>query len=235
LQRHRFHILLGTLVLLLVSGPVVHLLHPISHPLLARIAVVVAFTAVLLSAVLAVSQTRLTGTIAITLAVPTVLLQCLTVIVPWHGIEVAVHVFGILTLAYIAIVILGHLFSVKHITFDMISASLCVYLVLGVLWADIYSLTELLEPGSFHFNLAEDKASGQMRFGAEKTILPIYFSYVTLTTLGYGDIVPVSPAARMFAIVEAVVGQLYLAVLVARLVGLHISHSATGGRPRHPQ
>jgi voltage-gated potassium channel Kch len=58
-----------------------------------------------------------------------------------------------------------------------------------------------------------------------ESIYPIYFSLVTLTTLGYGDIVPTAAAARMLAAVEAVVGQLYLAVLVARLVGLHIAQA----------
>lgn len=54
----------------------------------------------------------------------------------------------------------------------------------------------------------------------------IYYSFVTLTTLGYGDIVPVSPSARSLATLEALTGQLYLTVLVARLVGLQITHSA---------
>ena len=64
-----------------------------------------------------------------------------------------------------------------------------------------------------------------MRLRAAEAVLPLYYSFITLTTLGYGDVVPVSAAARMFAAIEAVMGQLYLAVLVARLVGLHISHA----------
>ncbi len=54
-----------------------------------------------------------------------------------------------------------------------------------------------------------------------------YYSFVTMTTLGYGDIVPASPVARMCAVLQAVLGQLYLAVLVARLVGLHILHATS--------
>jgi hypothetical protein len=53
----------------------------------------------------------------------------------------------------------------------------------------------------------------------------LYFSFVTLCTLGYGDIVPVSPVAQTFSAVEAIIGQLYLAVLVARLVGMHTAHT----------
>ncbi len=57
-----------------------------------------------------------------------------------------------------------------------------------------------------------------------------YFSFETLTTLGYGDIVPRSPAARMLATIEAVMGQIYLTVLIARLVGLHIAHASSSTR-----
>lgn len=56
--------------------------------------------------------------------------------------------------------------------------------------------------------------------------IPIYYSFVTMTTLGYGDIVPTNPASRMLSVLQALTGQLYLVVLVARIVGLHITHSA---------
>ena len=64
-----------------------------------------------------------------------------------------------------------------------------------------------------------------MRFGAERSITALYYSFVTLTTLGYGDITPVSASARMLSVVEAIIGQLYIAVLVARMVGLNIVHT----------
>ncbi|MEE9226447.1 MAG: potassium channel family protein, partial [Acidobacteriota bacterium] len=57
----------------------------------------------------------------------------------------------------------------------------------------------------------------------------VYYSFVTLSTLGYGDITPVTPPARAFSFLEAVTGQLYLAVLIAGLVGIHISHRFRGG------
>ncbi len=62
-----------------------------------------------------------------------------------------------------------------------------------------------------------------MRFGGDDSTAVIYYSFVTLTTLGYGDIVPISPAARVLATGEAVIGQIYLTVLVARFVGMHIA------------
>ena len=69
-----------------------------------------------------------------------------------------------------------------------------------------------------------------MRLGKEPAGVEFYYSLVTMTTLGYGDIVPVTPAARSLTTLEAVVGQLYLAVLVARLVGLHVADSIRRSR-----
>ena len=70
---------------------------------------------------------------------------------------------------------------------------------------------------------------GSLRHGQDQAFTAaemVYYSFVTLTTLGYGDIVPVSPSARALATLEALTGQLYLTVLVARLVGLHITHAS---------
>jgi len=69
-----------------------------------------------------------------------------------------------------------------------------------------------------------------MRFGSEKSVTPLYFSYTTMTTLGYGDLVPHAPIARMLTSIQAVTGQIYLAVLVARLVGMQIAESRSGGK-----
>jgi hypothetical protein len=64
----------------------------------------------------------------------------------------------------------------------------------------------------------------------ERSIALLYFSFTTLTTVGFGDITPVSGFARMFSVTEAIAGQVILVVLVARLVGMHVAQS-TGGRP----
>ena len=102
----------------------------------------------------------------------------------------------------------------------MIVASLCAYLLLAVWFTNAYSLINIVDPSSFRV-LSEPSNS----FGDTADGLALYYSIVTLTTLGYGDIVPTNSFARMLAAVEAIVGQIYLVVLVARLVGMHI----TGG------
>ncbi len=141
--------------------------------------------------------------------------------------DVRMRWLNLLSIAFLLLTItllLRHLFQESLVTFDTISAALCAYLLLGVLWAFLYSTIVVFQPDAF---LAP--ASGQeqiMRFGAANSAMPLYFSYVTLTTLGYGDIVPLSMSARMFTTLEAIMGQMFLAVLVARLVGLHIAQDA---------
>ena len=224
-RRHRFAILLGALVLLLFSMPLVRLLGPGLHPVLSRTIVTGLFTAMLLSAVFAVCQTRASVIVGLSLAVPAIFPQLLGLVFRYDGIVLTSHWLGIAFLVYTVIVILRFIFAGDRVTSETIWAALCVYLLLGVLWANVYSLVDFVEPDSFAFGLAEDQQTARMRFGGEESVFPIYYSFVTLSTLGYGDIVPKVSAARMLAAVEAITGQLYLAVLVARLVGLHISQS----------
>ena len=127
--------------------------------------------------------------------------------------------FGAMFFLFNAITIISYVLQQKNVTHDMIFGAICGYLLIGVSWAFTYSLVAFLEPGSFAM-----AASGQTSQG---DVLPdfFYYSFVTLTTLGYGDITPVAPVARSLSTLEAIVGQIYLTVLVARLVGLHISQS----------
>lgn len=99
----------------------------------------------------------------------------------------------------------------RKVTLDVIFAAVSAYLMLGLIFAEVCRFLEELRPGSFR--LAEPGFQDSWEF--------LYYSFVTLTTLGYGDIVAVSKPARSLAILEAVVGQLYLAVLIGRLVGAY--------------
>lgn len=96
------------------------------------------------------------------------------------------------------------------VTLNRIVGALCVYLLFGLLWAVLYATVELVEPTAFAY------AHGAPGDPLEQFL---YYSFVTLTTLGYGDVTPVHPVARTIAYFEAVIGQLYVAVLVASLVG----------------
>jgi len=137
---------------------------------------------------------------------------------------VALSAYGLFFML-MAVTILSTIMKAKKVTIEMIYASICVYLLLGVIWTMLFSIIEIVEPGSFlsggapvidlHGDLAKRNVFASF----------IYYSFVTLTTLGYGDITPVSPQARALSSLEAVIGQLYIAVLIAGLVGIHISQS----------
>lgn len=118
--------------------------------------------------------------------------------------------------------IMGYVLSSSPVTGNKIAGAISAYLLMGVVWAVIYSLFHLLQPGSF----AIPEALQPQRF---QGLWSIYFSFTTLTTLGYGDITPRLPAVRSYAVMEAVCGQIFLAVLIARLVALQIVHSKEGG------
>ena len=166
----------------------------------------------------AVSHQPKTTRIALGLCSLAITTQLLKLLLPETPTLIAHHVMGIIFMLFNIALIFHLMFSTRAITVNIISASLCVYLLLAVVWSQAFSLLELLEPGSFEFQV---KTNQEFMLG--QSVAPLYFSLVTMTTLGYGDIVPISQAARMMAATEAFIGQLYIAVLVARLVGMHIA------------
>ncbi len=214
---HRFVYMLVALVLLYTAGAFISHLH---HPKLASAMISGLVLILVVSAIFAASQNRKTEIIALCIALPTLLIDVLAILYPTDPILIAQHLLLILFLLFTSYVVLQALFSTHRVTFNSISASLCVYLLLGIIWALLYSLTEILEPGAFD-HLPEDS----MLFGAGHSRVPLYYSLVTLTTLGYGDITPTAPVARMLSAMEAFIGPVYLAVLVARLVGIQVAQS----------
>jgi len=127
----------------------------------------------------------------------------------------ASKIFGGLFFAFMIAVILNYLFKERQITTDVIAGAICAYFLIGLMWSSIFTILELAHPGSFKI---------QQSMHAESFSFT-YYSYVTLTTLGYGDITPITPQARSFSLLEAITGQIYLATLVARLVSINILQS----------
>jgi hypothetical protein len=116
----------------------------------------------------------------------------------------------------IILLILDYIFRQVKVSREVLFAAIVVYILFGVMWSAIFRFLELCQPGSFHIphGLSNDVHG-----------IFLYYSFVTLTTLGYGDISPISAPARALAILEAIIGQMYVAVLIARLMGTHISQS----------
>ncbi len=118
----------------------------------------------------------------------------------------------VIPLLYVRIVLLV-MFRQGPVTWSRIQGGICAYLLVGLAWASAFDLVEQLQPGSFHF------VSNPGTFD-ELTTKLIYFSFATLTTVGFGDILPVNPFARSLAIAEAIVGQLFPAILIGALVAM---------------
>lgn len=139
----------------------------------------------------------------------------------------AVHyALTLLILVFTTRTILLAIIRNSQVTIETLKAAVCVYLLFGLLWAYIFALIDLAVPGSFLIRLyGEEKLFGSLLV-IESFPRLLYFSYCTLTTLGYGDVLPLSGPAQTFSYLEAIVGQIYLTVLIARLVGMHITQSS---------
>ena len=204
----RFLFLLVSLVLYLFVIPIVD---EVIH---LKFLLDIFFSLVLVAAVYAVSVRVMGLVIGLFLAAPMLVSVWLAHLVTLKSVTVAAQFFTIAFMAYCILVFLRFILVQKKITPNIIYAAIVVYLLLGLMWALLYSLMHVLEPGSFHY--------GELPIGSDM-IYFVYYSFITLTTLGYGDITPIARWAVSFSALEAMTGQLYLAVLVARLVGLHIS------------
>ena len=121
---------------------------------------------------------------------------------------------GVIFIAMVIASIISLIIKSEEICREIIYAAILVYLLAALMWAFIYTFLELVDPASF--NIALNRSDGY---------LPVfqYYSFVTITTLGYGDITPITDVAKAFSVLEAVIGQLYLVVAVAWLVGMHVS------------
>lgn len=112
-----------------------------------------------------------------------------------------------------SLLILRGIARTRQVTMDTVRGGICVYLLLGYFWAVLYGIVETLDPNAFSSPLLVDNSATKM----------IYYSFVTLTTLGFGDVVPVSRMASTLTILEALVGQLYPTIFIAILVGSYLS------------
>ena len=183
-----------------------------------------AMALLMVAAILSLCFERRQRLFALLLGIPTALLSVGGHALP-EGVSAPVllvgHLCEVLFLFGASALIVRSLFSARTLTFDSILGAVCGYLFLGLGWAVLYSMIEGFRPGSF--DISPKLVTG----GEPARPLPhvlTYYSFITLTTVGYGDISPVSPATRTFAWIEAVTGQFYLAVIVAGLVSMLVAN-----------
>lgn len=187
-----------------------------------RILLDMMFTAVLLAAVASLSVRPRWYRPAVGLAVMALVLMWATRYVGPDSAALSIGLLG-LFFGYVLIVSFVDLLRGRTVSGEMVFQALNIYLFLGMFFAAVFALIEISNPGSL--NVPAHELPDLRRFDQRDDwfSLTFYFSFVNLTTVGFGDMTPATEVTRSLSIVEAVVGQFYLAVLVARLVGLHIA------------
>jgi hypothetical protein len=148
---------------------------------------------------------------------------------PSPSIQLVVHAAAVLFFAGAVAAVLRRLIERRVVRIDDILGTLCGYLLAAVAWANLYSAIEVASPGAFALTGPIQDQAGNW-YGRESIFT--YFSLSTMTTIGYGDITPVAPAARSAAVMQGVFGQFYIAVIVAQLVGSKLAEGQDGEKPR---
>ena len=175
------------------------------------------YSAIFITAMYLVSKEKRYIKFAILFAVPMILSLWAKYFFANPHISSIGRICGIIFFA-IAILYCGRfILKTPHVTLDVIIAAIVIYLLMALMWSYAYSLLEFYQPGSFQ------SAEGQVR---SSRLFFLYYSFVTITTLGYGDIIPLTAKAKSLAILQAFIGQVYLVVVLAWLVGMHVSRKS---------
>ena len=167
---------------------------------------------ILITAILQLHGKETLRWLAIGAAIPVVLVQLVTLFRPSQSLLIVAYALLMAFFGFVSVGLFTYLGKPGAITSGHVYASVSLYLLLAMFWFALFNLTEAITPGSF----ARDGVIIRIPRSSF-----LYFSLVTLTTVGYGDIVPVTPVARVFAAMEGVAGVLYIAITVARLVAAY--------------
>lgn len=210
-QGDRHLLLLVTLVATLLLIPLIGSL------LIERIMVGACFTLIFVAGVLANRNRPLVFKLAIALAAAAIVFEWGRVASDHVAWQMLGFVAGTVFFAFTAVMILIGVVRDRLGTTQAVYGAICGYLLLGLAWAHGYLLIEHVEPEAFHFG--HERLESSMT-DSDSTALSqmVYYSFVTMTTLGYGDITPLTPLSQTVTWMQAVTGQLFLAVLIARLV-----------------
>lgn len=220
----------GRYTILLFSILIMILIQPIfSGHLRVQGLVTLSMSVVLLSALYTLNLSRAYFTLGILLMLPAFVSRW--VLQFYHSIPL--EVFAALSASSFILVtviaLVRELFSIRRVTLDSIAAAICAYLLLGVGWGFVFAVIELEHPGSFTAELFIPTAiTGSPIIKSLHNF--VYYSFVCLTTTGYGDIAPKSDIARVMSVLESITGQMYLAILIARLVSLEVAQSMLSER-----
>jgi hypothetical protein len=166
---------------------------------------------VILAVIFVAADTRRNLVIGLSLGIPSLVLTFTGLAMNDKISGWITYIFVVALFLFVVRMMLIKIFTTKKVTFETIGFAICTYLLLGSVFTIFYSGVVTINPDAFSQPINQA--------GSSPGSILTYFSFVTLTTLGYGDISPISPLARSLAILEALTGTLFLAVLISRLVG----------------
>lgn len=208
MRQHRFTILMFAFLLVLVVYPFIDHFQLLHIDFILNIFI----TLLLISCIHALSTSHHEAIVACLVILPAIFMDWIGIFFESRQVEIIVDIYKVMAFSYICFGLLRYALRAGVVDREKIAAAVNVYLFFGLIWRDLYSLVSLLIPGAYNSELLT-----QTDF--------LYYSFVTLSTLGYGDVLPVVGPAKALAYIEAIIGQLYLTILVARLVGLHIAYT----------
>jgi hypothetical protein len=173
-------------------------------------------SAILLTALYVISHSKNTLYLGIALALPAIVADWFDLIHTAVWISICSDIFTFLFFLFTIFIIVRTIFFQNRISADTLYGAICIYLLIGFAFAQLYSLIETLSPGAFTGSPTETFTTFQEV--AQQMRNAVYYSFVTLTTLGYGDITPLTMHGKFLAILEAITGQLFIATAIARTV-----------------
>lgn len=177
------------------------------------------FTLVLFWALYSIGGTRRVVVLAVLILIPTVASTWLVEPGQEQYLAYIDNLTNILYFGLICTFLAKHILSARRVTLEIIFAAMCLYIIFAILWGAIYTNLELYYGAAFSFN-----GMGAAEAGIDRDELyrhMIYYSFVTLSTLGYGDILPIHAVSLNWASLEAMIGQFYIAIVIARLVSMY--------------
>jgi hypothetical protein len=203
-MKSRFIYIILAIILVLLINPFIQQAGKAGHFL-----AILFVTLIPLSSFYALTEDRRRGIIIIFIAIPFVILDTVNLFLANRFLMVVVYSFGTILYFYIIVLLVKTLLSYRVITADLVYCAISTYLLIGIMWTALYALIEGISPGSFS--------------GISKIEDLLYFSFVTLTTVGYGDITPQTILSKRLAVFEAAMGGIYMAVIIAMIVGRYMS------------
>ena len=232
--RHPFSVLLLTLFMMLALAPCTSLfVHAI--PGFRGIATLVPLSLLIVGAsMLALWKRARKHTLHMFSGSVLILFLIFGSLINHHLMALAQIVALILYIAYMLGFVIKTIYNAKSITGDTLAGAICVYFLFGLLSGFIFVLLEFLAPGSFSISTLHDSAAQQRETFVQDPGWLVYFSFMTLTTVGYGDVLPANAIARSATVLVAVIGQMLVVIQIARLVAINVAQAGRVGASQSP-